>query len=242
MWRVNVKNAPDGLNQRWTEKATKFLNKAIKQSKRLKPEFKSFSGEVTLYGSFHFCYYDNYDWCPRARRPLAPRGSSTVPEDIDYLVIREDLKLKDLYAYLKRTKRLNSQGLSSGWKASALQRAIDAIEGKFDSPKSIERDDAQTSSHSGPTAEERENDYQINTTDTERQRLTLPVYYLYTSRPEEKGSPFDLTILARFPLDVRTAATKNNFNLETMLFDKERYFPAAKDFIHSFFIDADALP
>jgi hypothetical protein len=54
LWHVNVRNAPDGMNQRWSQKATQILNEAVKSSGRLKPQFKAFAGEVTLFGSFHF--------------------------------------------------------------------------------------------------------------------------------------------------------------------------------------------
>ena len=237
---VNTKNAPDGLDQRWGMKTTEFLNKAIKKSQRFKPEFKAFAGEVTLDGSFHFCYYDLYDWCPRARRPLAPRGTSTIPADGDYFAIREDLRLKDLYAYLKRSERLRDQGFDSGWNIKGLKAAIKMIEAASKSSTSTtDRNTASESSHTGPTPEEQEDDIQIDSTDTERQRLTLPVYYLYTSRPDEKGTPFDFTILARYPVDVKKQATEDHVTLSAQLFDKERHFPKATDFLHSFFIDCN---
>lgn len=242
IWHIDVKNAPDGLNQSWGQKATKIINNAIKHSGRLKPEFKSFSGEVTLAGSYHFCFYDNYDWCPRGRRPLAPRGTSIIPADGDYFAIREELTLKDLYAYRNRTERLAKRGLETGWKLPAINLAIKAIEDNLD--RINDRDHAVSSNvdsegADGPTAEEREQDFQMDTTEAERLRLKIAVYFLYTSRPEEEGTPIDLSILARFPLEVKKAATENKIKLETLLFDKERYFKKAPDFLHSFFIDCN---
>jgi len=236
LYHIDVRNAPDGKDQLWSQKATKYLNEAIKRSGRFKPEFKAFSGEVALDGSFHFVFYDNEDWCPRARRPLAPRGTGTVPSDGDYFALREDLRLKDLYAYKAKAERLRDQGLSSGWKISALNKAINAIE-KNDQIKNTERDTGGTSSRSQITPEEAEMDYQSNTSEAERQRLTLPVYFLYTSRPQEPGTPFDMTILARFPVEAKEGATEQGIVLDLELFDKERYYPKASDFLHSFFID-----
>jgi len=237
LYNVDIMNAPEGVGLDWSQKVTKYLNEAIKHSGRFKPEFKAFSGEVALDGSFHFVFYDNEDWCPRARRPLAPRGTGTVPSDGDYFALREDLRLKDLYAYKAKAERLRDQGFSSGWNIIALGKAIQAIE-KNDSIKNTERRDyGGNSSRSEITPEEAEMDFQSNTSEAERQRLTLPVYFLYTSRPQEEGTPFDMTIIARFPVEAQEGATEKGVVLDLELFDKERYYPRASDFLHSFFID-----
>lgn len=240
MWRAGIRNAPDGLNQKWGQAVTKHWNAAIKDSGRFKPEWKAFSGEVTLYGSFHFCLYDLYDWCPRARRPMAPRGTGTVPSDGDYYVIRDELRLKDLYSHLRKQERLSEDGLETGWKVAALRKAIDALESNF---KDVNSDttisgDSGHESH-GPTPEEQEINRQIDSDNADRYRLALPVYYLYTSRPDKEGCPFDLTIIARYPAAVSNAASENGIVLPTELFDKEEYYPTANDFLHSFFIDCN---
>lgn len=237
IWHINIKNAPDGMNQRWSQKATQILNDAIKHSKRLKPQFKAFAGEVTLFGSFHFCYYDNYDWCPRARRPLVPRGTGTVPEEVDYAVIRDDLRLKDLYAYKRRTERMREKGLKSGWNLKALNNAIDVIEDRFDRINAVDSGGGYDSL--GPTPEEDEDDFEMAASTSERQRLTIPVYYLYTSRPDEEGTPFDMTVLARFSAKMKKTASENDVFLSSELFDKPRFFKKAKSFLHSFFIDCN---
>ena len=240
VWNINIRNAPDGLNQKWTQKTTEFFNEAIKDSGRLKPEFKAFSGEVTLFGSYHFCFYDNYDWCPRGRRPLAPRGTGTVPKEGDYFAVRDEIRLKDLYSYLRKQERLAKDGIDAGWKVKALRDAIDAIEERS---KDVNRD-TNTSANSGseshgPTAEEQEINRQIDATNAERYRLALPVYYLYTSRPDEDGCPFDLTIIARYPAPISKNASDNGVVLPIELFDKKRYVPQADEFLHSFFIDCN---
>lgn len=240
MWNVMVRGAPDGLDQKWGQDATKYFNEAIKDSGRFKPEWKAFSGEVTLYGSFHFCFYDLYDWCPRARRPLAPRGTGIVPNEGNYFVIRDEISLKDLYASVRREERLRKDGFNTGWKVSALKGAIKAMEENF---KNVNSDttitaNSGTETH-GPTPEEEEINNQIDSTNSERFRLALPVYYLYTSRPEDEGCPFDMTILARYPAPISQGATENGVVLPVMLFDEDRYYPNGKEFLHSFFIDCN---
>ncbi|MDP2735867.1 MAG: hypothetical protein Q8P12_06700, partial [bacterium] len=237
LWHINVDNAPDGLDHKWGQQVTRELNRVIKGSGRLKPEFKSFAGEVTLFGSYHYCFLDLYDWCPRSRRPLAPRGTGITPEDGDYFVLRDELRLKDLYAALRKEKRLRGKGVKTGWKLKSLQDAIDAIEGNFkQAPRSTTNGQEESS---GPTPEEQEYDAQASTTASNRHRLSIPVYYLYTSRPDEEGCPFDLTIIARYPAKMKEQASNADRVLPAMLFDEERFFPAAKEFIHSFFIDCN---
>jgi hypothetical protein len=240
LFNLITDGAPDGLDQKWSMEATQFFNEAIKDSGRLKPEFKAFAGEVTLYGSFHFCYYDNYDWCPRARRPLAPLGTGIVPADGDYYALRDELSLKDMYAAIRREERLRKDGFDTGWKIDALKESIRVIEENFKD----ENADTTTSANSGtefhgPTAEEAEINRQINATNAERYKLSLPVYYLYTSRPDEPGSPYDLTIIARYPAAISNAASKNGKVLPKLLFDKEKFFPEASELLHSFFIDCN---
>lgn len=234
LFRLDVKNAPNGMEQRWSEKATKYMNEAIKHSGRFKPEFRSFSGEVTLFGSYHFAFCDNYDWCPKGCRPYAPRGTGTIPQDADYFAIREELSLKDLYSYRNRSSRLSKNGIDSGWNTSVLDMAIKTIEGTFSRQA---RSNPGASHDANITPEEGEYDAQMNTDNAERLRWRLPVYFLYTSRPDEKGCPFDMSILARYPVEVQKTASENHVDLERLLFDKERYYVKAPDFLHPFFVD-----
>lgn len=240
MWRINIKNAPEGFTQKWSQEVTKFFNKAIKDSGRFKPEWKALSGEVTLYGSFHFCFYDLFDWCPRARRPMTPRGTGTVPCDGDFFVVREELRLKELYAAMRQQERLSEDGLETGWKVDALRKAIKAFEDFYKDTNADTTVSANSGSEShGPTPEEQEINRQIDSTNAQRYELALPVYYLYTSRPDDEGCPFDLTIIARYPAAVSNNASENGTVLPTILFDKENYYPEAEEFLHSFFIDCN---
>jgi hypothetical protein len=65
----------------------------------------------------------------------------------------------------------------------------------------------------------------------------VPVYFFYVARPDEEGTPFDLIILARWTPAQRDRATKQKMILPVVMYECERKYENAHQWLNPYFID-----
>lgn len=218
IWKVELGDAPLQLRQSWEMCITDAWNAAIKRSRKFKAEYDGLCGDVTLYGRGSLYFRDQTEWCPRLTEPLVPRKSGTRPDEIEYVVIRDEILLKDLFRY----GRIAERRPESGWKAKEIEKVGKAMRDvTYDDDKydEAEFDRQEGAFYSGET------------------RLALPVYFVYQTRPEEKDCPIDLTIVVRYASGNKPDGTQAY--VEEIIFDKERFFKKACQFLHPAFLDAN---
>ena len=219
-----------------TEMVQKYLNRAIKRSGRFKPQFKGLGGDIVLFGASFFTFRDPYDWCPRVTRPYVPRGTGITAEDVPYAVIPDYLTVKELHAYLRKAEG-EERGGSDGdarWNKANLKAAIRELTGSL----GLDRHTNENNLAETP-ADIEEYDEQEGMDEVEHARVQLPVYFVYSSNPDKKGCPFDMTVLARYSAKQKSDAKAANRKLRAKLFHHAEYFPSAKDFLHTFFLDCN---
>jgi hypothetical protein len=232
--KVDVKGGEPADRMFRTEMVTKYLNRAIKRSGRFKPQFKGLGGDVVLFGASFFTFRDPYDWCPRMTRPYVPRGTGITPEDVPYAVIPDYLTVKELTAYLRMAEGEERGGGDARWHIKNLKMAIRELTGNLGLDRNTREDNlAET------PADIEEYDEQEGMDESEHARVQLPVYFVYTSNPDKKGCPFDMTVLARYSAKQKEDAKKRDVKLRARLFSHEEYFPSARDFLHTFFLDCN---
>ena len=230
IFKVRVTAGPIEKREQWGTEITAALNKAIVRSKRLNAEWKSASGEIALYGRTHLLFPDNEDWCPVMRRPYVPRGTK-AGENPKFLCIRDRMSLARLHRMKAHAERF---GAESPWKLKGINSVISVLEGNF---KPGTKNPTVNDMSNAVTPDEREFDRQEGAESSSRNRVTIPVYFLFSARDDEAGCPYDLAIVARFSSQMKSEAEEQRYDLNPLLFDKDRYFPSARKFIHSFFVD-----
>lgn len=221
----------EARRQKWSMLATKHFNEAINRSRRFRPVHESVGGDATLVGSAFYCHLDPYDWCPRSRRPLVPRESGVLPEDVPYACIPDRVSLADLYRYLDIAKR--QQGKSGeSWNMKGLKDAIRFLENNT----GIQANSTSTTA-SRETYEEIEYAEQSGAISPSSYRASIPVFYVITARSDEDGTPSDVTMLARHTDVYRGRRAKEGDPVECLLFDRERAFKTPSDWLNPLFLD-----
>lgn len=220
-------------NQRmfWEQVTQKWINRAIKRSGRMKPHFKGLGGELTLFGRSCLTFKDPYDWCPVMSAPFTPRGTGTTPEEVPYAIIPDYLTVKQMEDYLRMAE---TNAHTGRWNVAALRKAIRYLSGST-GLEGI----AENGGRAQTPADELEYMAQEGMTPAESERLRLPVYFVYTSNPDKKGCPFDMSVIARYSAPQRAMAAKNKETLPINLFHHPEYYETAKDFLHTFFLDCN---
>mgnify|MGYP006969345108 CR=1 FL=1 len=226
MWKVVLRNVPAFDKARLEFELTKSWNKIMKDSNRLKGPWKGISGELTLYGSGQFVWATPEDWCPMLCRPLVPRGTGTMAEDLPYAIIPKELSLLELERARDSTKRLKEEGIKTGWKLSTLNQIIDSL-----------KENVSEASDTRNTLENTPNDQleemrQGGSDPHDHLRTKFQVFYIF-ERNEDGG--FDWTIITRS----RSSQDNESQDEKLRLFHRSRYFETAKDFICPFFIDVN---
>jgi len=231
--KTEVRAGPPSERVYWEQMIQKYLNIAIKRSGRLKPQFKSFAGEIVLFGSSMMLFKDPYDWCPTTGRPFVPRGTGIIPEEIPYCIIPSYLSVRDLEGYLRIAIRGQKNKRPTYWNIPALRRAIKALTSNTGFQESYGAQSAEI------PADEEEYNEQEGMTSHEASRIQLPVYFVYTSHPDKPGSPYDMSVVARFTPHQKEHATKEQMVLDEGLFHHPSFFTKASEFIHTFFLDCN---
>ncbi len=226
MWKVVLRNVPAFDKARLEFELTKSWNKIMKDSNRLKGPWKGISGELTLYGSGQFVWATPEDWCPMLCRPLVPRGTGTMAEDLPYAIIPKELSLLELERARDSTKRLKEEGIKTGWKLSTLNQIIDSL-----------KENVSEASDTRNTLENTPNDQleemrQGGSDPHDHLRTKFQVFYIF-ERNEDGG--FDWTIITRS----RSSQDNESQDEKLRLFHRSRYFETAKDFICPFFLDVN---
>jgi hypothetical protein len=233
VWGFKLYDAPMEMRQQWEMSTTEHFNAVIKESKRLKPQVKSLGGQATLYGSAHLMWRDTLDWCPRTARPLVPFGTGILATDIPYACVPSHLTLGELIKFREGAKKLTEQGLKSDWKMDSLDKAIDTL-------RSNVSDGSVPSYGIGnqqQTMDELEQARQEQGAAAQGYRMKVPVYFFYVARPDEEGTPFDLIILARWTPAQRDRATKQKMILPVVMYECERKYENAHQWLNPYFID-----
>jgi hypothetical protein len=230
VWHVELPEAPVQVRQEWEQRLSKKWNEILKRSGRLKPEYESICGDATLYGRGTFFFRDRYGWCPRHCEPLVPRRAGVRPDEIPYVMMRQDITLRDL----ERNYRAAKRGNAPGWKAESLEKIIGAMMESI-APGTGVLSSLTATDYDSP--EEVEHDRQGGVVTSEAGRTLIPVYYIYTSRPKEEGCPWDLTIMLRQTSMPRAGGKMEH--LDPVLFDQERFVTKACHFLHPFFMDSN---
>lgn len=232
--KVDVRGGEPADRTFMTDMVTKYLNRAIKRSGRFKPHFKGLGGDIVLFGSSFFTFRDPYDWCPRVTRPYVPRGTGITPEDVPYAVIPDYLTVKELTAYLRLAEGEERGGGDARWNISNLKTAIRELTGNI----GIDGRWGGGTDSATP-ADIQEYDDQEGMDEVEHSRVQLPVYFVYSSNPDKEGCPFDMTVVARYTPKQIDEAKRSDRVLGVELFSHPEYFPSARDFLHTFFLDCN---
>ena len=230
IFKIKLLSGPQEKRDLWQTKITEALNKAIVRSKRFNAEWKAASGEVSLYGRSHLLFPDNEDWCPIMRRPYVPRGTK-AGDPPKFLCIRDRMTLRRLYRMKAHAERV---GEGSSWKLKGINSVISALEGNF---KPGTKNPTSHDLSNTVVPDEQEFERQEGADNASRNRTTIPVYFMFSARDDEAGCPYDLTIVARFSSQMKHEAEQQAYELNPLLFDEDGYFPSARRFIHSFFVD-----
>lgn len=235
IWKVKLPNADPVFRQKWENLVTTEFNKAIKSSRRLRPVFKSLSGDLTLFGSAHPMFLNSQDWCPKIKRPLVPRGTGILPRDVDYMALPSYLTIRELEKYLKKAKTSEGRGVSSGWKKEQLETCLKLLKGQFKATKVAKPEMGNYEQ----SPEHREFLEQETATEDQLLRTKIAVYYVYQARHDEEGSPVDLSIVARYTPADKEKAKKKKLDLNPLLFDKDRHLESMDKVIVPFFLDCN---
>lgn len=221
-----------GIDSAFSRKAvgdefSKILNRAIKRSRRLKGNWQSLCGDITLFGRGVLAWENRWDWLPRFSKPLVPMGSGTAPEDVPYMIIPRQLSLSDIERYLKLSDRKGSP-----WDRQGLLDAKKEILKNTPAPGVDTNNPSDTYQHEHEEAEDE------GASLAESWRLKIPVYYVYATRPDGAECPVDLTIVARHKKTDRDPATgiERNSEPELKLFHKENYYSSASECFVPFFL------
>jgi hypothetical protein len=231
VWSVKLPNVPLQIRQKWEMAVSRNFNTVIKKSSRLKPQIKTLAGDAVLFGSAFPMFRDMRDWCPKTMRPLVPRGTGTMSQDVPYAVVPSFLGLEELIRIYERHKRAAKRGLKTYWKGPTVASAIETLNGNVSKGNFIYAD-------SRIQADEVEHQFQETKMLYAQYRTKLPVYYVYTSHPDKEGCPADLTILARYTPTQMAQADKEKRSMPTCLFECSELFDRAEHWLHPFFIDA----
>lgn len=231
VWSFKLPGVPIQVRQKWELSLNRNFNEVIKNSGRMKPEIKTLAGDLTLFGNACPMYRDQRDWCPKVMRPLVPRGTGTVAPAVEYAVVPSYLSLGDLMRAYERVKRLRKSGTKYDWQGDALSAAIDTLKGNINLGTSIITNARQP-------ADEVQQNFQETKRWYAQYRTRLPVYYVYTSHPDRKGTPADLTILARYSPTQINEAGKASMSLPVCLYERSEIFDRANQWICPMFIDA----
>lgn len=234
LWHVEIENAPPIEKDRWEQRATFHLNNAIRRSRRFKEPWKGLTGNVTLHGRGVLCFQDDYDWCPKLVRPLVPPNTGILARDIPFAVFPDRMTMRELKDAVRHAERVQGELESeSAWNLGQLQKLIRDIEENIG--HEVSNDSSQI------TAAESAKNSQEGVSDSEANRLTIPVFYFYESRPDKPGRGFDLTIIARYYPKNRKASPGNTAErprqVGVEIYNKEMAFERAEHWMHPFFID-----
>jgi hypothetical protein len=229
IWKVNITNAPQGMNQRWSDRVTTHLNRIIRESRRFREEWKSASGDLTLVGRAAFVHCDRYDWCPKMMRPLVPRGTGIMPDDVPYAVIPGYLTVGEL-----KEKWVHAESYpESKWHAANLKKALEALKGNVGTQvKGSHIKTTQfTAQEIGQMDQEGDNIY-------DSLRMRLPVFYCFENLIDDDGErSTTLTIIARFSSAIVEEYGKRADVLEVELYHTEDFCDKPSQWLHPFFVD-----
>jgi hypothetical protein len=231
-WIIECDGPNETIRQKMSMVATKALNDAINCSGRYLPVHGSAAGEATLYGSAFYVFMDPSDWCPKSKRPLVPRETGILPSDVPYACIPDRLTLADLYRFREISKRQEKRGDKSYWNTKGLNDAIKYLEHNtgFGANASGQSDGRDTN-------EEIEAAEQQGADSPSSYRASIPVFFMISARSDEKGTPCDLTVLARHTAEYKTQRAKMRDPVDAVLFDRERKFAKPNDWLSPLFMD-----
>lgn len=230
MWNVKLPHVEQADRRRQELCITQKWNAIMKRSRRLKPEWKSLTGEATLHGNGTLMFVDNEDWCPKFFRPYVPRGTGVLSDDVPYCVIPDYLTITDLENALKQSQTRKENGWPTYWKIGQLKTTIDLLKGNIGGTPGT----SFTASNL-PVDEYREQK-RANAEGPGGLRTRIPVYYFYYKN--DKGS-FDLTILPRLTAVQRKELAEKVTSQVEVLFEREDLFEKPCYFMHPFFIDCE---
>lgn len=234
LWHIEIQNAPVIEKDRWEQRATFHLNNAIRRSRRFKEPWKGLTGNITLHGRGVLCFKDDYDWCPQLVRPLVPPNTGILARDIPFAVFPDRMTMRELKDAVRHADKMKENlDHESAWNTGALKQMIADIEENVGHEVS---NDSSTI-----TAAESAKNEEEGATDAQSNRLTIPVFYFYESRPDQPGRGFDLTIIARYhPKKGSKPGAKTGKKprlIGTEIYRKEMAFERAEHWMHPFFID-----
>lgn len=230
MWNVKLPHVPQHDRKRQELCATTKWNAIMKRSRRLKPEWKSLTGEATLHGNGCLMHLDNEDWCPKFVRPYVPRGTGILPDSVPYCVVPDYLTITDLEKALESNKYREDNGWPTFWNTKQLKLTIDMLKGNIGGTPGT----SFTASNM-PVDELRE--LKRAGADTSAGfRTRIPVYYFY--HKADDGS-FSLTILPRLTPQQRKDLSEKVSVVPEVLYEREAFFEKPCYFLHPFFIDCE---
>lgn len=234
LWNIELRNLPHDkahLKSKWEACVREALNKAVKESGRLKAEWKGLAGEITLFGNASLVFRDNYDWCPHMVRPLVPQGSGINADDITHFCIPGSLTLRDLLTAMRSAKARKELGVDQHWNTEELAALIDVLSGSL----------RQTSASSAFAASELTVDEgherrEMNSGSSDPRRTEIAVYYFY-HRENEEREDFSLTILPRITPVQRESLAKAGRTIPSAIYHHPSFFERASHVLHPFFVD-----
>jgi len=237
LWNIELKNLPPDkahLRGKWEACVREKFNAAIKNSRRLKPEWKTLAGEITLFGSGHLYFKDNYDWCPVATRPYVARGSGILPEELSHIVITDHMNLVDLKTALRSSEKRKELGHKSYWNDQTLKTLIEMLEGSLS-----EATKPSVIANHKQTLDENLEEKEMNSASSTILRTQIPVYYFYHRVEDRNGNPtgYDLVILPRITAQQQESIQESSFPVPDYIYDHPEFFKSARHLVHSFFVD-----
>lgn len=229
-WKVELRNFDDALADHWGNKMTEHLGHVIRESRRFKNVWRSASGDMVLHGRAALAYLDRFDWCPEYVRMFVPSRTGTRPEEVPYAFVPRTLSMLDIERFLKASEHANSP-----WNRAAL---LDAKECILENVGDKHEDNNPV--HYGKDYDHVDDVLESQEGGDSSYRTGIPVWYVFSSRPDEEGVPFDLTIINR-------KATRNVSGpfgkttpkkIDRKLYHQDRYHKKACKFLHPFFMEA----
>lgn len=237
IWSVKI-NHPDYENDiarrnELEELISEELNKRIRKSKRLKPEYRALAGNVVLHGRDTLTFVDKFDWCPRSSFIYVPGDTDTVAENFTYGFKADRIPLWRLRSYLKITEGL-SDPAASGWNKEALREAIEALKGGHGagSSKIVSLDSEEKES-------ENSNQDKGSFNQSRSSSMTLPVWYLYEVDHSKASKPVSVSIIARYNFTGEGKLGEDQRKREVLLYSKKAHFESVRHWLFPFFIDTE---
>lgn len=206
------------------------LDKAIKRSRRYKPEHRAMAGEVVLHGRCVLMHMDTMDWCPRVTHCYVPAGTPQLATAVPYAFVASSIKYHELREHLRHSQ--NNPG-QTHWNSNELGKLL----------KYMEKNGALTvSNESNRLNEEQEqqseNQYDQMATDRST-AMELPVWYIYEVDHKNPDLPVSLKIVTRYDISETRRDIQNTMPANSMIFSHEDKYKRVEQWIHPVFMDTE---